>query len=66
MSLCPTVWRGQQQDLHIQTSVRTEKRSRQDSVRCVCPKTPSKVHVIGLGQRSVNTTKIGEENKIML
>ena len=66
MNFCATVWRGQQQNPHIQTSVRTEKRTRQDTVPRACPETPSKVHVVGLGQQSVNTTNIGEGNKSMV
>ena len=65
MNLCATGWRGQQQNPHIQTSARTEKRTRQDSVSRACPKTTSNVHLVGLGQRSVNTTDIGEKNKSM-
>ena len=65
MNFCATVLRSQQQNPPIQTSARTEKRTRQDSLSRACPKTTSKVHVVGLGQRSVNTTNIGEENKSM-
>ena len=45
--------------------MRKEERTRQDSVPRACVQTPSKVHVVGLGQQSVNTTNIGEGNKSM-
>ena len=65
MNFCAAVWRGQQKDPHNQTSTRTERRTRQDSETRACPKTTSKVHVVGLVHRSVDTTSTGEENKSM-
>ena len=50
---------------HNQTSARTERRTRQHSESCACPKTTSKLHVVGLVQNSMNTTNNGEENKSM-
>ena len=63
MNFCAAVWLGQQKNTNNQTSARTERRTRQDSETCACPKTTSKVHVVGLVQRSVNMTSSGEENK---
>ena len=50
---------------HNPTPTRGERRTRQDSETRACPKTTSKVHVVGLVQKSVDTTSDGEENKSM-
>ena len=65
MHFCAAVSRGQQKSPHNQTSARTERTTRQDSGIRACAKTTSKVHVVGLVRRSVDTTSNGEENKSM-
>ena len=65
MIICDAVWRGQQKHPHNQTSARTQRETRQDSETRACSKTTSKVHVVGLVQRSVNKTNNGKENKSM-
>ena len=49
----------------ITTSAKTDRRTRQDSESRACPKSTSKVHVVGLVQRSVNKTINSEENNSM-
>ena len=65
VNLCAAVWGVQQRNPHNQTTTRTEGRTRQDSETHACPKTTSKLPVVGLVQRSVDTTSNGEENNSM-
>ena len=63
MNFCAAVWRGQQRNPYNPTTMRTEGRNRQDSATRTCPKTPSKVRVVGLVQWSVDTKSNDEEDK---
>ena len=63
MNFCAAVWRGQQRNPYNQTTTRTEGRNRQDSATRACPKTPSKVRVVGLVQWSMDTKSNDEEDK---
>ena len=63
MNFCAAGWRGQQRNPYNQTTTRTEGRTRQDSATHACPKTTSKVHVVGLVQWSVDTKNNDQEDK---
>ena len=63
MNFCAAVWRGQQGNPYNQTTTRTEGRARQDSATRACPKTTSKVCVVGLVQWSGDTKSNDEEDK---